>query len=731
MMLEYIDTRHGTDNAPEFSNGNTLPVTAMPFGMNHFALQTNNQGNWFFNPYDRNLQGIRLTHQPSPWMGDFAHVLLTPVTGEVDLSSVVGSQSSYRPDESCFKPHYLKFTQLRYGLTTELVPSERGCQLQITKKEKEASLHLVLRAEEESFFQLDESEKVLSGYVSNYSDCQDDSFKMYIYLSFEEAVSLDVHQTNCLTAEVYEQTAVLRFKEEKSASTIIKLATSFISMEQAQINAEQELSQTFAETKQLAEQKWESYLQRIEVSNENPDTLKTFYQCLYRMFLYPQKFYEYSKEGNAIHYSTTTKQPEKGILYTNNGFWDTYKTVYPLYSLISPVEYREILAGLLTSFKETGFLPKWLSPDERGMMPGTLADAVIADAAVKGLLSKEELTDLLEAMLQTATIESNDPKYGRQGLTDYQTLGYISTNHPESVNHTLDYAYSDFCISQTAVMLGNKTLAAEYRQKAYRYRHLFDQKTGFMRGRTADGELREPFSSIRWGGEYTEGSAWQNSFGVYHDIQGLINLYESTEDFIKKITELVNQDPVFSVGSYGFEIHEMSEVAAVNFGQLAISNQPSFHLPYLFAYAGNPAASQVLIKQLMRYTFTSGFQGFPGDEDNGSMSGWFVFNAMGFYPVTPGSGEYVLGIPLFETITIHTQEKDFTIRTANHGPQANFVTNNRLNKQDYSKLFLCHKDILAGGTMEVRLGVVPTKQHLKLSDMPYSLSTVKQKVKAE
>ena len=720
-MLDYIDTRHGTDNQPEFSNGNTLPITAMPFGMNHFALQTNHQGNWFFNPNDRHIQGIRLTHQPSPWMGDFAHFLLTPVTGEVDISSVINSQSSYRPEESCFKPHYLKFSQLRYGLTTELVPSERGCQLRITKEDRDRnqSIQLLLRAEGESSFQLDESQTVLSGFVSNYSDCQDESFKLYIYMAFDETVALDVKSITDSSVEKNEQIAIIRCDGE---APIIKLATSFISIEQAQVNAEQELSQSFIQTKQLAKQKWESYLQRIEVSKENLEAVQLFYRCLYRMFLYPQKFYEYSKDGEVIHYSTTTKRPEKGILYTNNGFWDTYKTVYPLYSLIAPDEYHEILSGLLISFKETGFLPKWLSPDERGMMPGTLVDAVIADAAVKELLTLEEVADFLEAMLQTATVESEDPKYGRKGLNEYQTLGYISTTHPENVNHTLDYAYSDFCISQTAALLNKQPLAEEYRHKAYRYKKLFDHETGFMRGKNLDEEFRNQFSSTRWGIDYTEGSAWQNSFGVYHDIQGLIDLYGSTEAFIEKVTELVNQDPIFSVGSYGIEIHEMSEMAALKFGQLAISNQPSFHLPYLFAYAGKPSISQVLIKQLMRYTFTSGFQGFPGDEDNGSMSGWFVFNAMGFYPVTPGCGEYVLGIPLFDTITIHTKEKFFSIQTANNGPQANFVTNRQLNKQNDSKLFLRHKDILAGGTMEVRLGVVPKETPLKWSDLPYSLS---------
>lgn len=722
-MLEFIDTRHGTDNQPNFSNGNTLPITAMPFGMNHFAIQNDDQSNWFFNPQLKQLQGIRLTHQPSPWMGDFSHFLLTPVVGNPDISSAVSCQSSYRPEESIFKPHYLKFSQLRFGLTTELTPSERGCQLKITSLEEQLPISVLLRAKGESSFNIDNTGKILSGYVSNYAGCQDKSFKMYIYLSFNHFMEIRNEETTNKISDEKEQTIVIKMKENFSEPLLISMATSFVSVEQARLNAERELKRKFEDTKQIAQQKWESYLKKIEISQENKEYVQTFYQCLYRTFLYPQKFYEISNENEAIHYNTSNSCVEKGILYTNNGFWDTYKTVYPLYSLIAPEMYKEILLGFLTTFKETGFLPKWLSPDERGMMPGTLADAVIADATVKGLLSTEELEDYLHAMLTTANVESENKIYGRQGLKDYEELGYVSTNYHESVNHTLDYAYSDYCISQVAVKAGKKKIAKKYREKSLRYKNLFDLETGFMRGKNRTGHFRKEFCDSQWGTDYTEGSAWQNSFGVYHDIQGLINLYQSPTIFIEKITELVNSDPIFSVGDYGFEIHEMSEMAALKFGQMAISNQPSFHLPYLFTFAGEPHSSQVLLKQLMRYTFSSDFKGFPGDDDNGSMSGWFVFNAMGFYPVTPGCGEYVLGIPLFDKIIIHTSENtSFTIKSKNNSQQANFVTDINLNGEKYSKFYLSHDLLTKNNLMEVRMGIIPKKLSYQQSDLPFSLT---------
>lgn len=726
-MLEFIDTRHGTENYPDFSNGNTLPITAMPFGMNHFSLQNNDQSNWFFNPQLNQVQGIRLTHQPSPWMGDFSHFLITPIIGQTNISSALLCQSSYRPEESIFKPHYLKVSQLRFGLITELTPSERGCQLRITSLEPNLPIRILFRAKGESLFNLDKTKRYLTGYVSNYSGCQDESFKMYIHVSFNQIVELKSEDTTNQFSTEREQTTIIEVKENSTEPLLISLATSFISVEQASLNAERELKSNFDETKEIARQTWESYLNRIEVSQENAEYTKTFYQCLYRIFLYPQKFYELSKDEEPIHYNTSNASVAKGILYTNNGFWDTYKTVYPLYSLIAPENYKEILEGFLTTFKETGFLPKWLSPDERGMMPGTLADAVIADAAVKGIISKEELDRYLQAMLQTATVESKNKIYGRHGLDEYESIGYVSTNYQESVNHTLDYAYSDYCISQVAKQLDKQKLTKEYETKALRYKNLFDLETGFMRGRNLKGEFRKEFNSDSWGTDYTEGSAWQNSFGVYHDIQGLIDMYESPTLFMERITELVNRDPVFSVGQYGFEIHEMSEMAALKFGQMAISNQPSFHLPYLFTFAGEPYYSQVLLKQLMMYTFSSGFKGFPGDEDNGSMSGWYIFNAMGFYPVTPGSGEYVLGIPLFDKVTIHTSEKtSFTIKSQNNSPQANFVTGVKINEEPYTKLYLSHDQLRNNNSLCFRMGVVPTKTHYQPSDFPFSLSTGKQ-----
>jgi len=728
-MLHYIDTRQGSNNKHSYSNGNTLPYTAVPFGMNHFAVQTNDEGSWFFNPLDRVFQGFRLTHQPSPWMGDFSHFLMTPIADDKIRGSLFTCQSSYRPEEAVFKPNYVKVKQQRYNITSELVPTCYGATMRI-KYNSRHQAGLVLNVKNISEWHIDAVNRKLTGYVSNFSGCHDDQFRMYVAMSFNKELDLSTSGYYDEEGKFFSEASVsgedrhfvIRFKDCETDAIQVKLATSFISGEQAMLNLERELDLSIDELKEQGAQAWNHYLSKIQVSHSNEEYLRTFYTCLYRMFLFPQKFYELDANMEPIHYDTTARAVKKGVLYTNNGFWDTYKTVYPLYSIIAPKEYEEMLEGYLNSYREGGFLPKWLSPDERGLMPGTLIDAVIADAAAKGIGS-EMMPELLEAMLKAATTQSEQTCYGRQGTLDYIKYGYVPSHYHESVNHTLDYAYSDYCISRVAELLGKTDLADKYRESALNYRNIFDSESGFMRAKDQNGQFLPDFNDTSWGRDYAEGSAWQNGFAVFQDFQGLIDAYGSKERFFDKITELCNKAPDFDVLGYGFEIHEMSEMAAVDFGQVAISNQPSFHIPYLFNYVGQPASSQVVIKQILTHLFNSGFNGFPGDEDNGSMAGWYVFSSMGFYPVSPGSNEYVLGIPLFDQVTIELPNgKQMQIHTDNNNPQSNFVSSVKLAGQDYTKLYITYEDIMEGKTLDFRLGLAPTYRDYKPEELPFSIS---------
>lgn len=711
MRVSTIDTRHGTANQHSFSHGNCLPYTGVPFGMNYFAPQTSDQrGSWWFHPEDRTFQGFRITHQPSPWMGDFSHFILLPIAGVLSQPSLYHAQSSYRPEESCFNPAYLEITSCRYQIKSRMIPSMYGGQLSMENIQKDGGLA--------GFFpgcydliQLDP--QTIQGKICNFSGCEDAHFTFYFILRFKKELTRIEGSLNGEDGFV-----VFRFGD--TPSQILQLGTSFLSAEQAALNLEREKEWQQEDYLANSQTAWEDYLGRIDVCHKNPIYVSTFYHNLYRTFLFPQTFYEIDGNGDKLHYDTLNKKISHGPLYTNNGFWDTYKTVYPLFSLIAKEKYAEMLEGFLNSYKETGFLPKWLSPDERGLMPGTLIDAVIADAAVKNI-RPDLMLEFLEAMKKAATSQSKNSNYGRQGTLDYLKYGYVPSHYHESVNHTLDYCYSDFCIYQVAKHLADEEVSL-YKARAKNYQNIFDKKTGFMRAKDAMGQFSSEFDDLSWGKDYAEGSAWQSSFAVYHDFAGLIDLYGGKKSFEEKLVALCNQPSAFSVTGYGCEIHEMSEMAALDFGQLAISNQPSFHYPYLFSYLGKPEMSQPLIKQLLTQCFDDSPQGYPGDEDNGSMAGWYIFNALGFYPVTPGTGEYVIGMPLVDTAILHLSSgHKLKISSNPNAPQQQFIHQVTRNEETYKKLFFQHKDLETGGSIHFDLGIVPNKKNYEKNALPYSL----------
>ncbi len=714
-MIETIDTRHGTANQHSFSNGNCLPYTGVPFGMNYFAPQTTDaKGSWWFHPEDRTFQGYRITHQPSPWMGDFSHVLFTPISGDLADVSLFHAQSSYRPEEALFRPFELSIRQLRYNIASTVIPSMYGGILAINYEKTQNGLMLTLPGAKE-ITQPNDHELQVS--VVNFSGAEDDNFTFYLSIHFEKPI----HSLKKVTGE--KTFIVLDFGNEKTQT--LHLGTSFISFEQATRNRLREQELSLADFRQASQSEWENYFERVQVEHTNPAHTKTFYHNLYRIFLFPQTFYELDENEEKIHYDTFNKTVKPGVLYTNNGFWDTYKTVYPFYSLVAKEKYEEMLEGFLTSYEETGFLPKWLSPDERGLMPGTLIDAVIADAAVKDI-RPDLMPRLLEAMKKGATVQSDKQNYGRQGTLDYLKYGYVPSDYHESVNHTLDYAYSDFCISQVAQTLADEQTATYYAQQALNYQNIFDTQTGFMRAKDKEGNFREGFSPISWGKDYAEGSTWQSSFAVYQDFQGLINQMGGNKAFTEKLIELCNQSPDFEMTGYGFEIHEMSEMAAIEFGQLAISNQPSFHYPYLFSYVGKPEMAQPLIKSLLTECFSAATDGYPGDEDNGSMAGWYIFNSLGFYPVSPGTGEYVIGMPLVKKATLKLSSgKTLTINATPNHPQQLFLQETKFNGDVTEKLFFTHEELSHGGTIDFTLGIVPNPKEHTASDLPFSLSSKK------
>jgi predicted alpha-1,2-mannosidase len=666
--INYVNIKQGTQSNSRFSNGNILPLTQMPFGMNGFAPQTaSDRGAWFYHPGDRALEGVRITHQPSPWIGDYGHLVIMPQCGEV-YSSPAARWSGYRPENAILTPSYMKLDFLRYNAVFELAPTERGASVRISYAGEGTPRFAVLPVQDICGYSVDIENSMLTGFTKAHTWKAADNFAMYFAIKFDCGIDLAntvlANNEGNLENNLKGEGENLGISIALTAKEVnIKIATSYISTEQAKQNLVQELGElSFNDIKNAATKKWEDYLSRIEIETTDEEQKKTFYSCFYRMFLFPRKFYEICENGDKIHFCADTGKTNPGVKYVDNGFWDTFRTVYPMFSIVAPEMYAEILEGFVNTYKDCGWLPKWPSPSEVGMMPGTLIDAVIADAAVKDIVSKEILEEAFQGMIKHATCESEDKRYGRHGTEDYNQYGYIPRNkYKESVNHTLDYVYGDFCIVQTAKVLGYNDIADKYMSRTQNYKKIFDTKTGFMRSRDTDGNMAENFDEFAWGGEYCEGGPWQNSFAVYHDLEGLAELYGGKDEFINKIDLLFETPPFYKVGGYNIEIHEMTEMAAVDFGQCAISNQPSFHIPYIFAQFGEYDKSQYWVEKIARELFSYKDDGFPGDEDNGTMAGWYVFSTIGLYPMCPGKPEYLKLKPLVDRVVIHTPTNDYVV----------------------------------------------------------------------
>lgn len=637
-FLDYVNAKVGTYNERRFSNGNIYPITARPFGMAHFTVQTNGgAGNWFYSPIDHTFEGFRLTHQPSPWVGDYGHMLFLPFSGA--LYAEGNRWSSFRPEEAIIRPEKLEIYLQRYRIRASLTPTVRGCVLRLCN-EAGADTALAVLPFVDSVFSVEGN--TLTGHTDAQSIWGFARIREYFYAEFSET------PTEILPLE--RGGVAVRFA---GAEIVVKIATSFVSEEQAKRNYGQELrAKTYDGVEKEAQNAWESYLSRIEVSGENEEKRRMFYSCLYRALLYPRVFHEYDEVGDSVHFNADTNRVEKGVFYTDNGFWDTFRTVFPLYSIIAPELVRDMVEGFVNYSDETGWLPKWLSPGDIGLMPGTLVEAIIADACVKGIVTGELRDRAYRAMLRNA-YEKEEGRHGRTGALEYIKYGYVPNDFREGVNHTVDSAYGDFCISEVARLVGDTKQAEKLSARSKNYRNLFDNKTNFFRGRDRDGNFKEPFDPYSWGGDNCECSSWQNSFPAMYDLEGLTALYGGREKLLEKLDAVFAGPPHYTVGWYAQEIHEMSEMACVDFGQCAISNQPSFHIPWLYAALGEHEKTKYWVEKLVREAFFCTNDGFPGDEDNGTMAAWYVFACLGFYPLCPGRAEYVTAKPLFEHIFVN------------------------------------------------------------------------------
>ena len=617
----------GTENSPRFSTGNALPLVQAPFGMVAFCPQTeqlDGQREWFFSPSKPYIEGIRLTHQPSPWISDYGTVLFVPQS-DVISDTPSGAWSGYRIDESVFRPDYLKIKFLRSRCSFELTPCERGGVIRLEFDNDTGNVLSVLNIDGKTTYRYENG--ILYGLNDFHSKDDAKCFNMYFAVKFkgDNVADVKINEDKCCCHISI---------NGKSVEACVGI--SYISHKMALSNIDFE---DFDEAMSDVTSKWEEKLSRIEIEADE-EQKGIFYTCMYRAFLFPHKAYELDKDGEAVHYSPSLGSVCEGVRYTDTGFWDTFRTQFPLFSLIARDEYAKMLEGFLNDYLESGFLPRWPSIGEVGCMPSTLIDAVIADAAVKGIGSKFLHEDLLDAMIKHANVKSSERRYGREGILEYLKYGYVPCDlYPESVNLTLDFAYGDYCIATVAKCLGKDDIYNEYLERSKSYKALFDEKTKFMRGKTSKGEFALDFDPYSWGGNYTESSAWQATLSVVHDIEGLCELFGGKDKLISYLDELFDAKPLYRAGSYGGEIHEMTEMAQVDFGQCAISNQPSFAIPYFYAYLGDKAKTEFWVRKICKELFTK--DSFPGDEDNGSMASWYILSCIGKYPICPSKNEWI------------------------------------------------------------------------------------------
>jgi predicted alpha-1,2-mannosidase len=694
-LVDLANPLQGADSSSLFSRGNTLPIVALPFGMAHWTLQTNGgQQPWFFRPADNRIEGLRCTHQLSPWLNDYGFATFMPFTGAPSADPGARA-SSYRPADLAVKPHLLNVTLLRYGCNAQLVPTERCGLLRMTFNESGPAGLMIDLPGEDAEFHAEPASGVVSALTRANAGGVPKGFATYYAVQVEAKIAVfEVKE------ERGRRVGVVRFDAVSGRSVDVRIGHSFISYEQAMHNLKVELGRTpFEEVRASAEEIWEKRLGRIQVEGGSEAQRQTFYSAMYRTSLFPRMWHEPGPSGEPIHYSPYSGKVTPGVMYADHGYWDVYRAWYPLMSILDPERLGEILQAWVNASAEGGWLPQFPCPGYRACMTGSLIDATFGDAAAKGITGFD-LHAAYAALKKHAT-QPGDPDagYGRRGIEYYLQLGYVPSDRvDQAAVETLDAAYGDFCIAQVARAAGNAADAELFEARSQNWKKVFDSKTRFMRGKKADGSWNEPFNPFVWGSPYVEGSAWQHRFSVPHDPDGLIEAMGGKEDFVGYLDEMLKLPPKFEVGVYRDEIHEMSEMAAVDFGQYAHSNQPVHHVLYMFAAAGRADRTQYWVRRVLNTLYRPST--YAGDEDTGSMAAWYVLSALGFYPLCPGKASYVLGGPLFDRATLNLPGgKKTTIEAVNNGPDNCYCGKPTVDGRAHTDSSISHEAIAKGSKL--------------------------------
>lgn len=728
---DYVNPLMGTLSEIQLSTGNTYPAIARPWGMNFWMPQTGKMGNGWAYVYDHyRLRGFKQTHQPSPWINDYGQFSIMPVVGNKITEEERASWFSHKAEIA--KPYYYSVYLAEHDILTEITPTERAAFFRMTFPESDESRIVIDAFDRGSYIRIIPEENKIIGYTTRNSGGVPQNFKNYFVILLDKPLEYYAVWKDGKLCEGKELTddhvgAIIGFKTRRGEKIHARVASSFIGFEQAERNLEELGELDFDGVKAEGEKVWNKVLGVFEIEADL-DQMRTFYSCLYRSVLFPRMFYEYGADGKPVHYSPYNGKILPGYLFTDTGFWDTFRCLFPLLNFAYPAMNAKIQEGLLNTYKESGFLPEWASPGHRGCMVGNNSASVVSDAILKDITPREYHLPLYEAMLATAN--SCHPKIkstGRYGYEYYNKLGYVPYNVgiKESAARTLEYAYDDWCIAQVGKKLGRPQAEIDlYLKRSQNYRHLFDPEHNLMRGKNEDGTFQSPFNPLKWGDAFTEGNSWHYTWSVFHDVQGLIRLMGGNQNFVGMLDSVFQVPPLFDDSYYGGVIHEIREMQIMNMGNYAHGNQPIQHMIYLYNYAGEPWKAQYWLRQTMDRMYRPTPDGYCGDEDNGQTSAWYVFSSLGFYPVCPGSDQYVLGSPLIRKARIHLENgKEILITASDNRADTPYVKELKLNGKTYGKNYLRYGDLQKGAVLNFRMDNKPDrKRGIGIQAYPYSYS---------
>ena len=716
--VDYVSTLVGTQSTFQLSTGNTYPATAMPWGMNFWTPQTGKMGDgWTYGYQANKIRGLKQTHQPSPWINDYGQFSIMATTGK-PIFDEEGRASWFSHKAETAKPYHYKVYLADYDITAELAPTERACLMRFTFPKTDSANVIVDAFDKGSYVRLLPDKRTIVGYTTKNSGGVPDNFKNYFVIVFDRdfntarlADGKKLLATDKQELQTDHAGAVVTFNCKRGEKVHARVASSFISEAQAIQNLEELGNSSFETLLQKGRQRWNDVLGRISVEDTNIDNLRTFYSCLYRSTLFPRKFYEISANGDTLHYSPYNGKVLPGTMFTDTGFWDTFRSLFPLVNLVYPSMAREMQEGLVNTYKESGFLPEWASPGHRNCMVGNNSASIVADAYIKGIRGYDIETLWQAVKHGTKAVHPQVASTGRLGHEYYNKLGYVpcDVGINESAARTLEYAYDDWCIAQLGKALGKpKKEWAEFERRSENYRNLFSKEFNLMRGRKKNGEWQKPYNPLKWGDVFTEGNGWHYTWSVFHNPRGLISLMGGNKAFTAMLDSVFALPPVFDDSYYGQVIHEIREMQIMNMGNYAHGNQPIQHMPYLYNWSGAPWKTQYWVREVMDRLYSAHPDGYCGDEDNGQTSAWYVFSAMGFYPVCPASNEYAIGTPLFAKVSLHLENGKTTVITDNN-TQWRYIKRLTINGTLDKNHWLSHQTLTTGAKIVFDMSEKPVE----------------------